>query len=220
MKKLLIVMVAFCATLASCQSSTNMKSYSGVDSLSYAFGIDIASQIRGAQDSSLNAAVISAAIKDVFAGKKTAMTRDEAYAFLNEWFSVREPARLKAESKAWLDEVKASNPKIQTTASGLMYEIVSVGDANVKATNDADKVVVTYRGTYKDGSEFDANENYTFALNGVIPAWTEGMKLIGKGGQIILWANPDLAYFPINGNPAAMKFEVTLHDVIPAPAAE
>ncbi len=102
MKRLLIVSIAFCAALVSCEGTKSIKSFSGVDSLSYAFGIDIASQIRGVQDSSLNAAVIAAAIKDVFADKAV-MTRDDAYAFLNEWFSVREPAKQQAEEKQGMD---------------------------------------------------------------------------------------------------------------------
>ena len=221
MKKLLIVAVVFCSAFVSCQSSKSIKSFTTLDSLSYAFGINASEYlgVRALEDSTLVGDIFATAIRDVFTGK-TQMTSEEAGNFLNEYYSIRKPALLKAEGIAWLEEVKAGNPNIQTTASGLMYEVINAGDAAVKATSDADQVVVKYRGTYKDGSEFDANENMTFALNGVIPAWTEGMKLIGKGGEIILWANPDLAYFPINGNPQAMKFEVTLIDVIPAAPAE
>jgi FKBP-type peptidyl-prolyl cis-trans isomerase len=175
-------------------------------------------------DSTLNSAILQAAVKEVFAGNAN-MTPDQAVAFLNEWFGVRKPAEELAAGKAWLEKVKADNPNIQTTASGLMYEIINAGDPAVKAVNDADQVVVKYRGTFKDGSEFDANESATFPLNGVIPAWTEGMKLVGKGGEIVLWAPSDLAYGPqgrgqIPPN-APLKFEVTILDVIPAePAAE
>lgn len=222
MKNFLIAAVIFGTAFASCQSSKSAKSFSDVDSLSYAIGIDIVNQFGlkafPAGDSIVNGDIFASAIRDVF-NDKGQMTPEDAAAFINEYMQVRMPAKLKAESQAWLDEVKAENPNIQITESGLMYEIINPGDASVKATNDADQVVVKYRGTLKDGTEFDANENATFSLNGVISAWTEGMKLIGKGGEIILWANPDLAYGP-RGNMNAMKFEVTLHDVIPAPAAE
>lgn len=225
MKKLLIVAVVFCAAFVSCQGSKSAKSFSDIDSLSYAIGMDIANNmgIKAVQDSSLNANVLAAAIRDAFANK-TQMTPEDATAFINEWFQVRVPAKAKAESQAWLDEVKAENPNIQTTESGLMYEIINPGDAAVKAINDADQVMVNYRGTLKDGTEFDKNDRLTFALNRVIRGWTEGMKLIGKGGEVVLWVPSDLGYgerpagqIPPN---SALKFEVTLLDVIPAPAAE
>lgn len=217
MKKLLIVAVVFCAALVSCGGAKNIKSFTAMDSLSYAAGVQFATNLK-MQDSTLNGAILADAWEDVFAGRGK-MTLDEAGAFINEWFSVRKPAMDKAEGMAWLEEVKAGNPNIQTTASGLMYEIIKAGDSAVKATSDADQVVVKYRGTYKDGSEFDSHDSIPFPLNSVIPAWTEGMKLVGKGGEIVLWANPDLAYGP-RGNMQAMKFEVTLLDVIPAPAEE
>ncbi len=220
MKKMLTVAVVFCAALASCQGTKNVKSFTTLDSLSYAFGVNASEylNVKALADSTVVGDIFAAAVRDVFSGK-TQMTSEEANAFLNDYFNVRKPAMDKAASQAWLDEVKASNPNIQTTASGLMYEIINAGDPNVKATSDADQVVVKYRGTYQDGSQFDANDNATFSLNGVISAWTEGMKLVGKGGEIILWANPDLAY-GMQGNMRAMKFEVTLHDVIPAAPAE
>ncbi len=219
MKNVIIVAVALCTALVSCQGSKNMKNYTVTDSVSYAIGVDLINQfqLKAFQDSMLIGNILATAIRDVF-DDKAQMTPEVAGAFLNEYFNVRKPALDKAAATEWLEEVKASNPNIQTTASGLMYEIINAGDPAVKAVSDADQVVVKYRGTYRTGVEFDANENATFALSGVIPAWTEGMKLIGKGGEIILWANPDLAYFPMNGNPEAMKFEVTLIDVIPAAA--
>jgi FKBP-type peptidyl-prolyl cis-trans isomerase len=221
MKKLLIAAVVFCAALASCQGSKSVKSFSDIDSLSYAIGMDIVlnSGVRGVQDSTLNVNALAQAFRDVWVGKEQ-MTREDAQAFISEWFQVREPARQKAESTAWLEEVKAGNSNIQTTASGLMYEIINPGDESVKALNDADQVVASYRGTLKDGTEFDKNDSIPFALNRVIPGWTEGMKLIGKGGEMVLWVPAELGYgassrglIPAN---AALKFEVKLLDVIPA----
>ncbi len=218
MKKLLIVAVVFCTAFVSCQSSKNIKSYTAIDSLAYAIGIDYGTHAKRL-DSTMNVNVIAAAIKDVLANDAK-MTQEDAYAFLNEWFSVRLPAKNKAEATAWLEDVKAKNPNIKVTDSGLMYEILDEGDAAVKATADADQVMVNYRGTLKDGKEFDKNDSITFALNRVIPAWTEGMKLVGKGGEIVLWAPADIAYgergsgsIPPN---SALKFEVKLLDVIPA----
>jgi len=223
MKKLMIVAVAFCAALASCGGSKSAKSFTQADSVSYAVGIDIVNQfgLRAFEDSTLNGAILAAAVRDAFA-QKGQMTPEDATAFLTNYFNVVKPAKSLAAGQAWLEEVKASNANIQTTESGLMYEIVEAGDQSVKATKDEDTVVVKYRGTHYDGKEFDKNDSISFPLNGVIKGWTEGMKLVGKGGQVTLWVPSELAYGPSGRGPipgnAALKFEVTLLDVIPAPA--
>ncbi len=163
------------------------------------------------------------------------MTPEDADAFLREYFYVRMPAKKakeaeleKVEAEKWLADVKAKNPNIQTTESGLMYEVLDFGDMAMRAETNADEVLVNYKGTLRDGSTFDANDSIPFTLGGVIPAWTEGMKLIGKGGKIVLWAPASMAYGErgsgkIPGN-AALKFEVDLLDVtkaeIPADATK
>lgn len=217
MKKLLIVAVVFSTAFVSCKSSKNIKSFSEKDSLSYAIGIDYGSHAKRL-DSTMNVAVIAAAIRDVL-NNHPQMTQEDAYNFLNEYFSVRVPARNKAEAQAFLDGVKKNNPNVRVTDSGLMYEIVNEGDMSVRAVNDADQVMVNYKGTLKDGSVFDQNDSIKFPLNRVIRGWTEGMKLVGKGGEIILWVPSDLGYGPqgsgmIPAN-AALRFDVTLLDVFP-----
>ncbi|MBQ5751781.1 MAG: FKBP-type peptidyl-prolyl cis-trans isomerase, partial [Bacteroidaceae bacterium] len=57
-----------------------------------------------------------------------------------------------------------------------------------------------------------------FALNQVIKGWTEGMKLIGKGGKITLWIPSELAYGERGtgrdiGPNEALRFDVELLDV-------
>ena len=94
----------------------------------------------------------------------------------------------------------------------------------MKATDDRDIVVVHYKGTTDDGTVFDSSydrgEPAEFPLDRVIPGWTEGMKLVGKGGKITLWLPSDLAYGPRGagrniGPNQALQFEVELLDVKP-----
>jgi FKBP-type peptidyl-prolyl cis-trans isomerase len=228
MKKLMILAVMFCAALVSCQGSKSIKGLSELDSLAYAIGMDLATNlgVRPLEDSALNVNLLAAGFRDAW-NKKEQMTTEDASAFIREYFQVRKPAKDQAANQAWLDEVKASNPNIQTSASGLMYEIINAGDQAVIAKADADQVVVKYVGTLKNGNEFDRNDSIAIPLNRVIPAWTEGMKLVGKGGEVVLWVPSELGYgsqaagsIPPN---SALKFEVKLLDVIPAapaPAAE
>lgn len=222
MKKLLIVAVIFAAAFVSCKSSKNIKSFSEKDSLAYAWGIDYGTHAKMV-DSTMNPHIVAQALIDVMKGK-AGMTIDEANDFRNEYYVVRQPARQKAESAAFLEDVKAKNPNVKVTESGLMYEIIDEGDMSVKAVENADEVLVNYKGTLKDGTVFDQNDSLKFPLNRVIKGWTEGMKLVGKGGEIILWVPSELGYGdrPSGQIPAnsALKFEVTLLDVIPAAPQE
>jgi FKBP-type peptidyl-prolyl cis-trans isomerase len=105
-----------------------------------------------------------------------------------------------------------------------LYRIERAG-SEVKATEDTDKVLVHYEGTTREGKVFDSsyerNEPISFALNRVIKGWTEGMKLVGVGGEITLWIPAELAYGERGagsdiGPNEALKFKVELLEVNPA----
>lgn len=82
-------------------------------------------------------------------------------------------------------------------------------------------MVVNYKGTLVDGSEFDNSykrgEPLSFRLDGVIPGWTEGLKHVKKGGKIKLVIPPTLAYGEtgVPGIPAnsTLVFDVELLDI-------
>ncbi len=99
------------------------------------------------------------------------------------------------QGKAFLAE-NSTKPGVQQTASGLQYKILEPGTG--KAPKATDVVLVNYRGTLLNGTEFDSsykrNEPIEFPLNRVIPGWTEGVQLIKEGGKIQLFIPPDLAY--------------------------
>ena len=64
----------------------------------------------------------------------------------------------------------------------------------------------------------EKNNPIEFPLNRVIKGWTEGMKLIGKGGKITLWIPAELAYGERGagndiGPNEALRFDVELLEV-------
>lgn len=113
----------------------------------------------------------------------------------------------------------AKEKGVKKTASGLLYRIDKQGTG--EAPKESDTVVVNYRGTLIDGTVFDNSydrgEPLSFRLDGVIPGWTEGLKLLKKGGKMKLVIPPSLAYgkasvpgIPVN---STLVFEVELLDV-------
>ena len=173
------------------------------------------------------------------------ITDEQARDFMQNYFTVVVPAENERLSKEWLAEIEKEEKGVKKTESGLLYKIVNEGDASTKAVNDDDTVKVLYTGTTRKGIVFDRNRwadmpeqrkqmikayqpdqaekdnPIEFPLNRVIKGWTEGMKLVGKGGRIILWIPAKLAYDKQGagqdiGANEALRFDVELLDVTPA----
>ncbi len=115
--------------------------------------------------------------------------------------------------QAFLTENKAKEG-VKTTASGLQYTVKTEGSgARPKAT---DVVTVHYEGRLIDGTVFDSSikrgEPATFALNQVIPGWTEGLQLMKEGGEYTFYIPSELAYGE-QGNPSIPPNSVLVFDV-------
>lgn len=85
---------------------------------------------------------------------------------------------------------------VQTTASGLKYEVLTMG-TGPKPTL-ADRVTVHYRGELTDGKVFDSSydrgQPATFPLGGVVQGWQEGLQLMPMGSTFRFEIPPDLGY--------------------------
>ncbi len=105
--------------------------------------------------------------------------------------------------------------EFQTTASGLKYRILRSSDGRKPRATST--VEVHYRGWLDSGRQFDNSydrgQTTSFPLNGVIPAWTEGLQLIGEGGMIELWVPSDLGY-GTRGMPGSIPPNATLHFIV------
>ena len=183
---------------------------------------------------------ILAAIEDVRNGGGK-IEQNDAMSFMQDYYTVVVPEQNKKDSEEWLAAM-AKKRGAKVTESGIVYIIEKAGCDSIKAVNDDDKVKVLYTGRTATGKVFDSNrwndmpkqrqemmKTYRpdeaekdnpieFGLNQVIKGWTEGMKLIGKGGKITLWIPSELAYGERGtgqdiGPNAALRFDVELLEV-------
>lgn len=244
MKKVLIALSLVALGLSSCDQKAATTPANGEaqemkpgtkistvsDSLSYAIGAEYGRYLVNAKDiigSDLNEKMVLKAINDLLAGKQS-MTPEEGFAFMQEYFTVTMPERNLSEGIKFLEEVE-KQPNVHKTESGLLYEIIVPG-SDKKATKLSDEVKVKYRGTLRDGREFDSNyekaDTARFALQNVIKGWGEGLQLVGEGGKIKLYIPSELAYGKrgcrgtIIGANEPLVFEVDLIEVIPAAEEE
>jgi FKBP-type peptidyl-prolyl cis-trans isomerase len=104
---------------------------------------------------------------------------------------------------AFLDANKGK-PGVVVLPDGLQYKVVKEGSG--AKPEDTDMVTVNYAGTLVDGTEFDSSykrgEPATFPVNGVIPGWTEALKLMKPGATWMLFIPASLAYGDAGAPPA------------------
>ena len=119
----------------------------------------------------------------------------------------------KTEGAAFLATNK-NNPGIISLPSGLQYKVLAEGDG--PSPKPEDRVTVNYRGTVIDGTEFDKSSSpASFAANGVIKGWTEGLQLMKVGDKFKFEIPPGLAYGENSPSPtippnSTLVFEVEL----------
>ena len=102
-------------------------------------------------------------------------------------------AYLKRTGEKYLKEV-ALKEGIHKLKSGMLVEILKEGDSpDARSPTKFDTCDVTYKGTLKDGTQFDAGTT-SFSPNQVIKGWTEAMQLMGEGDKWKLYIPYDLAY--------------------------
>ena len=175
---------------------SSMKS--SLDSFSYAIGLNIAENLKAQGISSVNSTLIVKAFNDVFAGKTRAMDMQASNMVVQQRFAKMSEAKSSVEKQAgikFLEENK-KRPGVKTTASGLQYEVLTAGTGPMPA--DTSTVKVHYTGTLTNGKKFDSSvdrgQPIDLRVNGVIPGWTEALKMMPVGSKWKLFIPSDLGY--------------------------
>lgn len=109
---------------------------------------------------------------------------------------------------------------VETTASGLQYEVLRPGEGATPAATEM--VTIHYKGTLADGTQFDSSYDRgtpaTFAVNGVIPGFSEGLQMMQPGSHYRFYIPGDLAYGMQGSQPmiepmATLVFEVEMIEI-------
>ncbi|HEX7693944.1 MAG TPA: FKBP-type peptidyl-prolyl cis-trans isomerase [Sphingomonas sp.] len=114
-------------------------------------------------------------------------------------------------------------PGVKTTASGLQYKVLTPGKG--KSPTDTDVALINYEGKLLDGTTFDKSQQPTpMPVKGVVPGFSEALKLMQKGGKYRIWIPAKLGYgekgagpIPANAN---LVFDVELIDFLPQAVIE
>ncbi len=200
-----VVAVSLLFSIASCDKNTgvsNVKLATPGDSISYTLGMTIGEQLNGmAADidmSDVDYKMLLQGIKDQ-RDSIAIIELEDAGKFLDVEFQKRYNAKVEGKNKPdaekYIAEKKAV-PGIQATASGLLYQIISMGTGLTAVLGDT--IVAHYVGTKIDGTTFDSTEGKEPAefpiAPGMIAGWNEGVTLLPEGSKFILYIPWELAY--------------------------
>jgi FKBP-type peptidyl-prolyl cis-trans isomerase FklB len=174
------------------------------DQASYSIGLNIGRNFKK-QQVPINAAIFLQGLRDGLSGAKPALTEQEMNASLQA-LEAEVAVAVEAHNKKLAESNKtegaaflAANQKkagVQTTASGLQYQVIKEGNGPIPKKTDM--VSTHYRGTLLDGTEFDSsyarNEPTSFPVDQVIAGWTEALQLMKVGSKWKLFVPSELAY--------------------------
>ena len=174
------------------------------DKISYSVGVSVGRNFQQ-QGVEIDPDVMVKGLKDVLAGGKLQLTEDDLKKTLDTYQEALRQKQTKARDAAAEKNAKegvaflAANKKqkdVITLPSGLQYKILKAGDGRKPV--DTDTVECHYRGTLINGTEFDSSyrtgKPASFKVTGVIPGWTEALKLMSVGSKWQLFIPSQLAY--------------------------
>lgn len=221
------------ATAAEEEAETNLEHDMG-----YFFGYSFGNMLKDGGNEAVDLDGLLQGIRDSLAQKYPDLTQKQQEGVIAEIQKNRlarqeQQEQAVAQAEAQQGEVASENlaaavafmkqnagkEGVETTASGLQYQVVTEGTGDNPTA--ASKVRVHYEGRLLDGTVFDSSrergEPAEFGLNQVIPGWTEGLQLMKVGGTTRLFIPPDLGYGPggVRGIPpnAVLIFEVELLEI-------
>ena len=188
----------------------------------YALGVGMAQQVGMFHLTEDEQKLMMAGLADALKGEAKVEMRDyqqQIQTLAQTRFAAA--AQEEAQLAATFVEHMASQAGAERLESGMVMTEMMAGTGDSPSATST--VKVHYHGTLRSGKVFDSSvdrgEPVSFALNQVVPCWTEGLQRMKVGGKSQLVCPPQLAYgsqgrppqIPAN---AALVFEVELLEIV------
>ena len=196
---------------------------SASEQFSYALGFQIGTQIARqmmAEGLDLDPGYLAQAIEDVLSGAPPVMTQaemDAAITAIQQQSQEKSMEKVKAAEQAGQEfrQTYRDQDGVSETESGILYRVLTPGTGGQPKIDDT--VVVHYRGTLVDGTEFDSSirrgQPATFSLGGIIPGWQEALQLMPEGAVWEVVIPPELAYGETGAGGAIGPQETLIFDI-------
>lgn len=201
MKKVVLVVAGLLVALVSYAADNSVDLSSQESKLSYTVGYDMGQNFKN-QGITIDPQILVQGVQDGLSGTDGKMSaqemQDTIVSFQKQWIAKRadQLKQQAADNKSEGDKYLAANKAkegVETLPNGLQYKVIKNGDG--AKPKDGDVVTVEYTGRFIDGNVFDkSNKPVSFAVEDVIPAWSEALKMMPIGSVWEVVAPPSLAY--------------------------
>ena len=173
------------------------------DPSSYAMGYNIGSSLTqdGISDKDLDSKDLMLGILDALSRKEPKLSQpqfQEAMKALQQRLQKKmiETAKLNLEKSNAFLEVNKKKDGVQTTRTGLQYQVVKSGTG--KQPTVTDTVVCHYEGKLSDGTVFESslkkNQPLTLAVSAFVPGLTEALQRMKVGDKWVITLPSNLGY--------------------------
>ena len=180
------------------------KPTSDMDKFSYVVGLNLGTNFAS-QGVAVNPNMLLQGLQDGLAGNTPLLTSQQQEQIMTSYLQKQlAVVKQKQQQESSMNSVagqkflkaNASNDGVVTLADGLQYQILTEGNGDKPSADDT--VVVNYEGKLIDGTVFDSSykrgKPATFAVNQVIPGWTEVLQLMPVGSTWMVYIPANLAY--------------------------
>lgn len=204
----------------------NVKLENQDDSLAYAFGVDIYTNLKDRSDLDLDPIMLAKGMMDAKEGESIFLEA-AAGGYIMQVMQERQADQMKeqfkdyiAENTEWLKNNKEKEGVV-TTESGLQYKVIEMGDGPKPAATDT--VKVHYTGKLINDTIFDSSvergQAAEFRANTLIKGWSEGLQLMPVGSKFEFYIPSELGYGERGAGQvikpfSTLIFEVELIDIV------